>query len=104
MESIELVDAAPYYLNQYKSAQDMSFDNYLGFMTPSNGSEHWKLPHEGRVKINIDAALFEKAHRYSYSMIVRDPAGEVVEALVTCKKGNPDPMLAEAIRIREALS
>lgn len=104
MESIELVDSAKFYLNQYKSAQDRSFDSYLSFMMHADGSEYWQLPQEGIVKINTDDVLFERAHRYSYSMIVRDHAGQIVEAIVTCKHKNPNPVLVETIGIRDFLS
>ena len=43
-----------------ESAQDKSFDSFLGFMTQEDGAEHWKLPTEGTVKVNTDAHDYQK--------------------------------------------
>lgn len=103
MAVTEVVDSALLSLNQLKSAQDRSFDSSLGFMTQADGHEHWEQPLQGTVKINNDAAIFDNLGCYSYSMIVRDHQGEMMEARSSCKPGDMDPFMAEAISIREAL-
>lgn len=60
--------------------------------------------HEGTIKVNMDAALFEDSNCYSYAMKTRDHEGNMMEAASSCKEGSIDPELVEAIRIREALS
>lgn len=62
MESVELVESSILYLNQWRNAQDKSFD--LGFMTQADGKEHWQRPPEGMIKINTDAALFTDSNIY----------------------------------------
>lgn len=103
-ESDKVVDSAKLIFNQWFNVQDVSFDNSLGFMTPEDDREHWECPKEGTVKINTDAAIFSDSNQYSYSMIARNHAGELMEAKASCKQGKVDPELAEAIGIREALS
>lgn len=51
-----------------------------------------------------DATLFAESNTYSYAMLARDHEGKLVEAVSSCKQGNIDPELADAIWIREALS
>lgn len=53
---------------------------------------------------NTDAALFEESNSYSYSMIVRDHLGELIEVSSRCKQGNLDPVMAEAFGVHEALN
>ncbi|KAL8118816.1 hypothetical protein AgCh_016347 [Apium graveolens] len=104
IESSSVVVSASLYFNQGKSAQDKSFDNYLGFMTLADGKEHWECPNKGTVKINTNAALFEDSSRYSVSMVARNHSGELVEAISRCRQGDIDPELAEAIEVHETLS
>ncbi|XP_074351531.1 uncharacterized protein LOC141690649 [Apium graveolens] len=73
-------------------------------MTHNDGKEHWEYPRNGDLKVNTDAAIFTNSNRYSFSMVARDHLGELVEAKSSCKQGTIDPVLAEAIGIREALS
>lgn len=74
-KSGDLVESDELYLNQWKSAQGRSFDNFLGFMTQADGIEHWRKPPEGSIKININAAFFEDSNCYCYFMIARDHVG-----------------------------
>ncbi|KAL8091728.1 hypothetical protein AgCh_034114 [Apium graveolens] len=99
-----VVVSAKLTLSQWWSAQDKSFDNFLGFMTQADGKEHWKCPEIGRLKVNTDAAIFSDPNRYSYFLVVRDHEGALVEAKSSCKQGTIDPVLAEAMGVREALS
>lgn len=104
LEPLDIVRAAEISLNQWRCAQDKSFDNYLGSMTQADGKTHWERPQIGRIKINTDAALFEESNRYCYSMIARDHYGALVEAAAYCKQGTIEPIMAEALGIKEALS
>ncbi|XP_074348980.1 uncharacterized protein LOC141688243 [Apium graveolens] len=100
----ELVKSATLSLNQWRIAQDKIFDNYLGFMTLADGNEHWQLPPEGTIKVNTDATCFAESNTYAYAMVERDHTGSLLEAKTTSKHGHIDPMMAEALSIREALS
>lgn len=84
-ESGQVVESAKLILNQWKSAQDRSFDNYIGFMTQADGQRALGTS----VKINTDAALCTDS----------DHTGEMIEAVSSCRKGYIDPEIAEAIGI-----
>ncbi|XP_074352809.1 uncharacterized protein LOC141691960 [Apium graveolens] len=73
-------------------------------MTQADGNERWTKPNVGELKINVDAACFTDSNKYSFAFLVRDSQGNVVEAQTKCKQGQVDPEIAEAMRIREALS
>ncbi|KAL8149999.1 hypothetical protein AgCh_006858 [Apium graveolens] len=104
MEVFEVVESATTVLNQWRSVQDKSFDNFLGYMSQDDGHEHWKLPQSDKVKINSDAAIFEHDNCYSHAFVVRNHHGQLIEARSKCMQGKISPELAEAIGVREALS
>lgn len=103
-EFSEVCKLAKLTLNQWIYAQDKSFDPSLGFMTQEDGKEHWEHPQEGKVKINIDATLFENLNTYCLSMVARHHAGELITAISSCRQGNISPELAEALSIKEGPS
>lgn len=85
-EFSEVCKSAKLQLNQWKNAQDKSFDNFLGFMSQEDGKERWECPQEGTIKINVDATLFETSNTYCYSMIARDHKGELIVAGTKCRE------------------
>lgn len=100
----EVVSSALSVLNQWQYVQYKSFDHTPGFLTPKDGRVSWQALTQGRVKVNTDAALFENLNKYSYAQIVRDHNGDLVEAMSRCLQGTVSPELAEALRIKEAIS
>ncbi|KAL8109427.1 hypothetical protein AgCh_025503 [Apium graveolens] len=103
-EVLEVVVVAKVILNQWKYAQDKTFDLTLSFLNEEDGDERWMIPQENKIKVNCDAAIFEETNTYSYAFIGRDHAGAVLEAKSVCRMGNIAPENAEAIGVREALS
>lgn len=103
-EFTEIVTSTNQILNDWKYAQDRSFDHSLGFITQAEGDRCWTKPKECKVKVNSDAALFEDSNLYSYAVVARDQDGQMLEPFSSCKQGNINPELAEAVGIREALS
>ncbi|KAL8112588.1 hypothetical protein AgCh_020058 [Apium graveolens] len=100
----EILKSGVQVLNNWESAQDKSFDSTIGFLTQPDGGVHWRQPHQGAVKVNTYATIFEESNYYSYAMVARDHTGTLLEAQASCKQGILNPDLAEAIGIREALS
>ncbi|KAL8104689.1 hypothetical protein AgCh_028771 [Apium graveolens] len=100
----DIVSSALRVLSNWESAQDKSVDITVGFLTQTDGEVHWKQPQAETVKVNTDAALFENSNCYSYAMVARDHTGAMLEAVSCCRPGRPNPELAEAVGIREALS
>lgn len=104
MEPNEVVESACSVLDQWKNVQDRSFDRFLGYMTPEDGCEHWSLPSPNSVKINSDAAIFKESNKYSVAYVVRDSAGQLIEARTKSWSGHVSAEMAEIMGIREALS
>ncbi|XP_074374511.1 uncharacterized protein LOC141714914 [Apium graveolens] len=103
-EFVQIVESARHIFNQWRYAQDKSFNISLGFMTQADGNERWTKPNVGELKINVDATCFTDSNKYSFAFLVRDSQGNVVEAQTKCKQGQVDSEIAEAMGIREALS
>lgn len=72
--------------NNWESAQDRSLDNSIGFITQADGDSHWKQPHMGIIKINIDAALFEVSSSYGHAMVARNHEGIMLETRSSTSK------------------
>lgn len=62
LDANEVVQSAFAVLNQWTSAQDKTFDQFMGYMIQEDGHEHWQQPTMNKVKINIDAAIFEESN------------------------------------------
>lgn len=86
-------------LKQWQSAQDRSFDNLFGFITPLNGKEHSQLSQMNTIKVNIDAVLFENSEHFSFSILARDHEGNMIEAKACCKQGNIAPELQKPLTL-----
>ena len=91
-------------LNQWKYAQDKTFDPSLGHLTSEDGDEQWTVPGDNMIKVNCDAAIFGATNCYSYAFAARNHRGKVMEARSRCCLGNITPENAEAIGVKEALS
>lgn len=99
-----MLESALSLLNQWKCVHDRTFDRFLGYISTEDGDEHWTLPLANSIKINTDAAIFEESLNFSFVFVVRDHTGSLIEARSRCLRGIPNPYLAEALGIREALS
>lgn len=104
LEMFEVVQSAKTNLIQWQSVQDRTFDRFMGFMTHEDGQERWSPPMCNRIKINVDAAIFDSSSCYSYAMVIRNHNGELLEAVSSCKQATITLELAEAVSIKEALS
>lgn len=99
-----MVQSAKANLIQSQSVQYRTFDHFMGFMTHEDGQERWSPPTCNRIKINVDAAIFESSSCYSFAMVIRNHKGELLEAVSSCKQATIAPELAEAVSIKKALS
>lgn len=100
MKVNEVVESAKSVLNQWISLQDKSFVNHLGLLTQDDGHEHWRLPIDNRIKVNVDAAIFDTSNSYSFNVVARNHQGELIKAWSRCKEGKITPEVAEGIGIR----
>ncbi|XP_060959282.1 uncharacterized protein LOC133030525 [Cannabis sativa] len=99
-----VVNAAITYLDSWKNAQLES-----RVVLPISGlntsrCEQWAKPCFGEIKVNCDDAVFEDDNSLGLGWIVRDHNGLFIDALAVKTYGQPDPFLAEAMALKEALS
>uniref|UniRef100_A0A803NRL8 RNase H type-1 domain-containing protein n=1 Tax=Cannabis sativa TaxID=3483 RepID=A0A803NRL8_CANSA len=69
-----------------------------------DGAECWSTPGTNSVKINVDAALFEDERGFGIGAVARDDKGLLIEGVCKDFQGKVEPLLAEAIGVKEALS
>ncbi|KAL8116144.1 hypothetical protein AgCh_022590 [Apium graveolens] len=69
-----------------------------------DGAIYWAKPQHNAVKITVDAAIFEDQGASGLGAIVRNHDGHLILAKTRCFNEVMNPLLAEAIAVREALS
>lgn len=99
-----MVESAKTVLNQWVSVQDKNFVSHLSLVTQDDGHEHWRLPTDNRIKVNVDAAIFDTSDCYSFAAVARNHEGKLIEAWSKCREGKIMSEVAEGIGLREVLS
>ena len=64
----------------------------------------WSKPVQGWLKCNVDAAVFKADNSIGFGCIIRDERGAMIAARNGMMGGSSDPLLAEALSCKEALS
>ncbi|KAJ1430165.1 Ribonuclease H-like superfamily [Sesbania bispinosa] len=64
----------------------------------------WKLSKDGRVKCNVDAALFADQNGFGVGLCLRDDKCQYIKSKVLYHHGSPPPREAEALGLLDALS
>lgn len=104
LDAFEVVTMERIVLEQWKNAQDHTFDLSLGLLKTLDGVAKWHPSSPGGLKINTNSTRFIQPDRFSLGVITRDHSKDLLEAKARCVRGSVEPDLAEAINIREALS
>ncbi|KAM6554099.1 hypothetical protein CsatB_014861 [Cannabis sativa] len=65
--------------------------------------EHWIKPSMGELKVNYGAALFSREKSHDLGWIARNHAGLCFAAAAVKLQGDVDPIVAEAMSMKEAL-
>ncbi|KAM6569155.1 hypothetical protein CsatB_017140 [Cannabis sativa] len=99
-----VVSSAITYLDLWKSAQNSNGGASSFSSQFRAGVEHWIKPSLGELKVNCDAALFSGERSHGLGWIARDHAGLCVSAAAVKHRGDIDPVVAEALSMKEALS
>ncbi|KAM6549730.1 hypothetical protein CsatB_021406 [Cannabis sativa] len=99
-----VVSSAITYLDLWKSAQNSNGGASSSSSQLRAGVEHWIKPSLGELKVNCDAALFSGERSHGLGWIARDHAGLCVAAAAVKHRGDIDPVVAEALSMKEALS
>ncbi|XP_060965512.1 uncharacterized protein LOC133034440 [Cannabis sativa] len=99
-----IVASAKSYLDQWKHAQKTQIESLWSDLQDYDGMERWIKPQINSIKINVDAAIFERQNRFGSALVVRDHHGMLIECRTKLHIGNIAPSIAEALSFREALS
>ncbi|CAI9771666.1 unnamed protein product [Fraxinus pennsylvanica] len=99
---LKVVSFAKNFLQQWRDANHSLPKITANSNRPEN--DEWKPPTMGSFKLNIDAAIFENQRKAGLSLVIRNNLGSFIAARVVSVQGIVDPLLAETLGVREALS
>uniref|UniRef100_A0A803QQI1 Reverse transcriptase domain-containing protein n=1 Tax=Cannabis sativa TaxID=3483 RepID=A0A803QQI1_CANSA len=99
-----IVYFAKKYLDKWKNARQLDSDTSYSAFQAGDGNEHWCPPQTDSIKINVDAALFERNQSYGFGLVARDSNGLLIEGRTTLVYGVVEPVLTEVLGIKETLS
>uniref|UniRef100_A0A803P7U6 RNase H type-1 domain-containing protein n=1 Tax=Cannabis sativa TaxID=3483 RepID=A0A803P7U6_CANSA len=100
-----VVSAAITYLDLWKVAQVNRVDVPISSGQNLTGIEHWSKPSIGELKVNCDVALFAKEKSHDMGWIARNhDDGSFIAVAAVKKSGQLDPLVTEAMSLKEALS
>ncbi|KAM6569080.1 hypothetical protein CsatB_017065 [Cannabis sativa] len=99
-----IVGSATIALDQWKKAQDKNSLSSLCINNKVDGVERWTKPETNTIKLNVDAAIFEREEQYGFGIVARDHCGNCLEARAGCFGGIYSAAVVEALGIKEALS
>ncbi|KAM6571655.1 uncharacterized protein LOC115699897 [Cannabis sativa] len=100
----KVVSSAITYLELWKFAQIKNGGVSSSNSQPRAGVEHWIKPSLGELKANCDAALFSRERSHGLGWIARDHAYLCFAAAAVKLQGEIDPVVVEALSMKEALS
>ncbi|CAN1332541.1 Putative ribonuclease H protein At1g65750 [Linum perenne] len=66
--------------------------------------DRWHPPPEGKLKCNIDAALFQEAGRWGMGAVLRDTSGNLLQYRMSSADGCPNPTECEALALIESIN
>ncbi|XP_074375015.1 uncharacterized protein LOC141716720 [Apium graveolens] len=98
------VAAARQYLAQWITTQDRNFVTPLQPKIDGDGAVTWVKPQPNKVKISVDAAVFDDHGGVGFGLVARNSAGELCEAKAVFQRRLYSPVEAEAMAFKEALS
>uniref|UniRef100_A0A803QEG5 Reverse transcriptase n=1 Tax=Cannabis sativa TaxID=3483 RepID=A0A803QEG5_CANSA len=99
-----IIEFAKKYLDKWKNARQSDSDTSYSPFQAGDGNEHWCPPHSDCIKINVDATLFERNQSYGFGLVARDSNSLLIEGRTALVYGVVEPVLAEVLGIKEALS
>ncbi|KAM6591439.1 hypothetical protein CsatA_014044 [Cannabis sativa] len=104
LSAAEVILLARVVLNQWRNAQQRR----MGSLFVPSGSnidlEHWVKPVMGKIKVNVDGAIFANDRKFGAAGVARDHDGRFIEAFTVLLEGCVDPVIAEVVGVKEALS
>ncbi|KAM6573036.1 hypothetical protein CsatB_012436 [Cannabis sativa] len=104
MSAAEVILLARVVLNQWRNAQQRRMGSLLGPTGSREDLEHWVKPVMGKIKVNVDGAIFASDGRFGAAGVARDSQGRFIEGFTVLRVGCVDSAMAELVGVKEALS
>lgn len=98
------VAAAKQNLVQWKVTQGRLFTTPLQPSFEGDGATTWVKPQPNKIKVSVDASVFEDRGGVGFGFVARDSEGALVEAKAIFHPNLVTPIMAEAMAFKEALS
>ncbi|KAM6596039.1 hypothetical protein CsatA_006563 [Cannabis sativa] len=92
------------YLDQWRNAQNSRLESSGSGSQTCHGTECWTVPPINRIKVNVDASIFEGSRNFGIGFVARDDKGLFMEGGSLLKQGFIQPVVAEALGVKEVLS
>ncbi|XP_060960159.1 uncharacterized protein LOC133030999 [Cannabis sativa] len=67
-----ILNTATGFLDQWSKAQNTLIETSWSSYTIHDGAEQWVVPSENKIKVNVDAALFNSSNKYGCGFVARD--------------------------------
>ncbi|KAM6600853.1 hypothetical protein CsatA_020462 [Cannabis sativa] len=104
MSAAEVILLARVVLNQWRNAQQRRMGSLLVPTGSREDLEHWVKPVMGKIKVNVDGAIFASDGRFGAAGVARDSQGRFIEGFTVLRVGRVDSAMAELVGVKEALS
>lgn len=91
------------YFDYWKTAQHKIEMDLFGSLSESHKLVQSIKAGQGRIKITVDAALFDFVGCFGIGWIARNEDGELIEGAKEVFKGVESPLIAEVIWLKEVL-
>lgn len=82
-----VTSSAMQYLVQWKHAQLCTIKNLFLVEEEGDGAISWVAPYLDKIKISVDASVFEEKRAYRLGIVERDHNGLLIQAKTVCKRG-----------------
>ncbi|KAM6601244.1 hypothetical protein CsatA_020853 [Cannabis sativa] len=92
------------HLDQWRNAQNSSLESSGSGFQAGDRAERWTIPPVNRIKVNVDATIFEGGRSHVINLVARDDKGLFLEGCSLFNHGVIDPVIAESLGVKEALS
>uniref|UniRef100_A0A803PT91 RNase H type-1 domain-containing protein n=1 Tax=Cannabis sativa TaxID=3483 RepID=A0A803PT91_CANSA len=100
----KVIVSAMVALDHWRKAQDKISLSSLCLNNKDDGAERWSKPDMNKIKLNVDAALFERDEQYGFGIVAQDHFGNCLEARAGSFGGVHSAAVIKALGIKEALS
>ncbi|XP_060963731.1 uncharacterized protein LOC115717505 [Cannabis sativa] len=95
MSAAEVILLARVVLNQWRNAQQRRMGSLLVPTGSRMDLEHWVKPVMGKIKVNVDGAIFARDGRFGAAGVARDYQGRFIEGFTVLRVGCVDSAMAE---------